>query len=206
MEKTICGEFLRAAIAVAKTFPSRDPGVSYFEATLRQRTKGDSMQAGSFFLPEWVGGNGLERRLFSYENGLLWAWQPYPTCHNLAPGSLAMILWWDRELEVNGMVKLHKLPSQQNVKVDDRKGTGFASITVDRPYTDALEYCRHAVAIFTNEGDDAYPKWALATVHPGDPVAPAEIKLGNGLKHGDVISVEEALTLGFTEAKLVTPM
>ena len=205
MNKTICGEFLRMAIAVAKTFPSRDPKVNYFEATLRQRTKGDPMQAGSFFLPEWVGGNGLARKLFSYENGLLWAWQPYPTCPNLIPGSIAMLLHSDTDLGVNGMVKLDKLPGHQNIKIDDRKGTGFASITVDKPCPDSLEYCRHAVAVFTNEGDEAYPKWALATVHPGDPVMPAEIKLDNGLKHGDVISVAEALARGFTEAKLVTP-
>lgn len=202
--------FLKGAIAEAKAIVIRDDGVNYFDSTMRQRTPGNPEAAGSIFVPEFLTRSdgtveSLEHRLFEDHAD---DWVEYDNCPNLLPGALAFRFDWVKgkgdyihaAIGRLGVVPLSSLDKGTIVTIDDRKNTGFISCTVKGKLGGVVH---HVVAIVTNEAEDGKPpRWTLATVHPGDPINASQVKTDE-YKHGEAITVEKAIALGLTDAKVV---
>lgn len=193
MTHEVCAALIKTAIANAKTFPSREEGVNYFEATILQRLPGPKAQ-GSVFSSRWA-----DPTLKSIATTLLLLdWEPY-AAPNLFPGAIAL------RAEAPGcghlgVVRLAGRNVTETVIVDDVKATGEYSVCI-KGNLGPLQ--NHVVAILTNEGTDAVPKWTLATVHPGDPIPPSVVKAADGkVKEGQVMTVAEAIMAGFQYAKV----
>ena len=202
--------FLTGAIAEAKEIVIREDGVNYFDSTMRQRTPGNPEAAGSIFVPEFLTRDdgvveSLEHRLFQDH---LADWVEYDNCPNLLPGAIAFRFDWVKgkgdyihaAIGRLGVVPLASLRKDAIVTIDDRKNTGYISVTVKG---ELGGFVQHAVAIVTNEAEEGKPpRWTLATVHPGDPINASQVKTDE-YKNGEAITVEKAIALGLTDAKIV---
>lgn len=196
---------LKEAIANARAIPT--PNGNYFSVTCRQRQPGDELQCGSRFTKSFLlrksdgKVESVAHRLFEDHIG---DWVEYPDCPNLMTGCKAYRLDWSktdedgtkRHLGYLGIIDLKELEPTAEVTIDDRKGTGMASVV----YKGIVppKPVDFAVAIVGDEQG----KQTLFTVHPGDPVTPSRIKVDETWKHGKVITVAQALKAGFETAKV----
>lgn len=172
---------IQARIAEAiRTTREVVPG--YFEKTVEQRLPGG---CGSVLIGEFGGVSDVESALIGAE------WEPFSHpaimagCEGFSTRSLKGHL---------GVVELTELPKDETVVLDDRKGTGKVSAVVrgvSGPVTD------HIVIILGQEQG----KEVVFTFHPGDPVRPSQVLMEPGMD-GQEVSVEKALEMGLTTAKI----
>ncbi|HQU07860.1 MAG: hypothetical protein B7X04_02205 [Parcubacteria group bacterium 21-54-25] len=94
-----------------------------------------------------------------------------------------------------GVKPLAELPAGTTVTLDDRKGTGRVSAVVEGVRGDDVDF----LVLIVGEEDG---REIVFTVHPGEPVRPSSVQATPGL-HGKKITVEEALGMGLSTAKLV---
>lgn len=200
-------ETLIEAIANARAIVFRKDGVSYYQSTLNQRTPDHPEQAGSVFSKNFLTGEGtlefvedLGHRLFEDHLGY-WVELDATKVENVLPGCRVFRL---KKLGIGylGIVNLDELNSDDQVTVDDRKCTGFGSVVL--PHGVRGRFVDEAYAIVSPETDsEGVVHWTLATVHPGAPAKAQTVSLAElGLKHGDKITVAQALAAGFTSAKV----
>jgi len=170
--------FVAAAIAAMK-----ENDRSYWDLTLAQRAGLSGQAQGSIYpglTPE-----ELEERLLQAN----WEGYSHPAimegCKAFRaeiPGAL-------------GIVSLAGLPSDTKVVLDDFKATKKVSAVVQGVARPAVDF---TVLIVGRDAEDA--PWMVWTFHPGDPIRPSQVP-AEGL-HGKVITVEEALAMGFDFAKI----
>lgn len=94
-----------------------------------------------------------------------------------------------------GIVELRSLASDVIVTLDDRKGTGKVSCTVQGVRGQRVS---HTVIML---GDEQGVE-VVFTFHPGDPVKASQVTCEPGM-HGRKVTVSEALDMGLETAKIV---
>lgn len=93
-----------------------------------------------------------------------------------------------------GVVPLHQLPADTELKVDDRKETGFAHLT----FTSDQQVLADDTTIIISKKATS---WKVVTFFPGLPVEGQNIPLSSITK--ETLSSKEAIEMGFKHAKLV---
>lgn len=154
----------------------------YFEKCLTQRSLLSDQSAGS----------GYDLTPEAIEVSLLAAfWEPYEHPEVKAPCFAFRALLKGRF----GLVRLDVLPSETVMAFSDPKGTGFVEVEVaggiQGPKTD------FTIIILGPEGNEE----VVFTFHPGAPIRPSRISAEG--HHGQTVTVQEALKLGFEWAKIV---
>ena len=179
----------RALAAITNTKRSLP---EYFRKTLRQRL--DSPERSGSYYP----GVKDEETLFNILLAL--PWQPTEEFEEfLLPGTISFTAPFPG---IAGVVDLMSLEDNQVVTLDDRKNTGYLSATIALPMgSDVAEVSFSTLILGHEDGVDGK---VVFTVHPGAPVKASQVEVGTwGLRHGDTITVEEALRLGLWTAKVV---
>ena len=95
-----------------------------------------------------------------------------------------------------GITPLKDIPDNQEVTLDDGHKTGFLSVVISGKQSIPVN---HTVLILGDEGG----KEVVYTFHPGDPIRPSSLPIGNFQK-GQKITAGEAKKLGFEYAKLAS--
>ena len=178
--------------AVAAIINTKRGLPEYFRKTIRQRL--DSPERAGSYYP------GIRDEETLIDILLALPWQPTTEFDQvLIPGTIAFTA---RFPGIAGVVDLMFLEDNQVVTLDDRKGTGNLSATVALPLeSDAAEVMFSTLILGHEDGTDGE---VVFTVHPGAPVKASQLKVGTwGLRHGDTITVIEALRLGLCTAKVV---
>lgn len=94
-----------------------------------------------------------------------------------------------------GVVDLVDLPADAVVTLDDRKGTGKVSCTVEGVRGRDVDFT--VIILGLEQGEEV-----VFTFHPGDPVFPSQIQTESGM-HGRQVAVSEALGMGLEMAKVI---
>lgn len=117
-------------------------------------------------------------------------WKPFshPTLMSGTTGFVAPIPGY------LGIVPLKDIPDNQEVTLDDGHKTGFLSAIIRGKQNIPVN---HTVLIVGDEGG----KEVVYTFHPGDPIRPSSLQIGDYQK-GQKITAGEAKKLGFEYAKL----
>jgi len=127
-------------------------------------------------------------------------WEPYYH-ENIAAGCHAFITHDQHLNGWVGMVSLEGLPEDMKCYLIDPKGTGKLSLSI-KPFNGDMMKCAYTILI---TGDDGYGE-CMFTFHPGEPLKPSTLSADGknelGLKLGDVLTVKQAIDLGFKHAKI----
>lgn len=158
----------------------------YWAKTLDQRLDGPT-RCGSFF-PGITTREELESLVHSVEWEVPWAHDM-----ELLEGCTA---FWAKIPGRLGIVSLQDLPSDYMVVLDDRKNTGKVSAVVSGGDVSGEEVGFATIILGEEQG-----KQVVFTLHPGKPVRPSSVAFELGM-HGKKITVQEALEMGLTTAKI----
>lgn len=94
-----------------------------------------------------------------------------------------------------GMAQIEGLASGTVLTLDDRKGTGFLTPTIEGiPFRET-----EVVTLLVGPGDQGEEVW---TFFPGLPVKPSTLKVEKFFDHGTEITKEDAMDLGLVWAKI----
>jgi hypothetical protein len=163
----------------------------YFKKCLQQRLA--MVGKGSFY--PYIEPDALEDALMV----AIWNMYDHP---NVAPGCHAFISYSQCLHGFIGVVPLEMVPSETKCYLIDVKDTGTLSLCI-KTVKDSRWPVAYTVLI---TGDDGYGE-CMFTFHPGDPLKPSTLSSDGsneyGLKDGDEISVEKAISIGFKHAKLI---
>lgn len=180
-------EHVRKCISRTKLY-----SLAYFMKCLQQRL--DKIGKGSFY--PYTDTEVLEKELMSAE----WEEFKHP---NIARGCHGYISYSEGLHGFVGVIPLSMLPAGTKCYLRDIKGTGTLSLCV-KPVGNERGLVSTYTVLIT--GDDGYGE-CMFTFHPGDPLKQSTLSSDgsneHGLRDGDEISVEWAISLGFKHAKLI---
>lgn len=94
-----------------------------------------------------------------------------------------------------GVVELSKLDPKRTITLTDRKGTGFAQCEITMPSAEMPKVNFTVIILGPEQGREV-----VYTVHPGAPVKPSRVRMA---EMPSEITVEKAVQLGFTTAKII---
>ena len=100
-----------------------------------------------------------------------------------------------------GVVELETLPDDMEVVLDDRKGTGKVTPTVNG--IDRVRVGFTVLIIGPEKVGEEETVQMMYTFHPGDPISPSRVAVSEKYKNGTKITVKEAKGIGLLYAKII---
>lgn len=191
-------------VAMGEDMPEYDPEFNHRVISailaLKRHEPGQYIRVLGQRLSDGIGSTTDFDNLRDIESALLSArWLPYES-DNITDGMLGAITY-DIPGHL-GIIPLAELPPRMPVTLNDDKHTGFLSPSVR---INAKSDVSYTVLIFGSDdvdGDNGYEY--MRTFHPGPPLPQSTFETGTEeLVDGDVISVRQAMNLGFDYAKIV---